>query len=81
MTPSARPVSGASTHPNGQITRGDIEAKLRSLRGEVGDAAQAAKGVGLAVGAVAVIAVVGISFWLGRRRGRKETTVVEIRRV
>ena len=33
------------------------------------------------VGAVAVVAVVGAVFLFGRRRGRKEKTVVEIRRV
>jgi len=32
-------------------------------------------------GAVAVVAVVGLAFLLGRRRGKKETTYVEIRRV
>jgi hypothetical protein len=43
--------------------------------------AEAAKPVGLAVGVVVVVAVVGLAYLLGRRRGKKKTTVVEIRRV
>ena len=63
------------------VTRADIENKLRQIRGEVDSTARAAVPIGLAVGAVAVAAVVGVAFLLGRRRGRKRTTVVEIRRV
>jgi len=33
------------------------------------------------VGAVAAVAVVSAVYFLGRRRGRKEKTVVEIRRI
>jgi hypothetical protein len=63
------------------VTREDIEAKLRQLRGEVDQAGQQAKQVGLYVGVAAAVVVVGVVFWLGRRKGKKETTVVEIRRV
>ena len=66
---------------NGEVTRADIEAKLRSIRGEVQDAGDSARSIGLVVGAVAVVAVVGAVYLFGRRRGRKEKTVVEIRRV
>jgi hypothetical protein len=66
---------------NGEVTRADIEAKLRSIRGEVQEAGDSAKNVGLIVGAVAAVAVVGVVYLFGRRRGRKEKTVVEIRRV
>jgi hypothetical protein len=37
--------------------------------------------VALIVGAVAAVAIVGTVFFLGKRRGRKQTTVVEVRRV
>jgi len=63
------------------VTREDIEAKLRELRGEVEQTGQQAKQVGLYVGVAAAVVVVGVVFWLGRRKGKKETTVVEIRRV
>jgi hypothetical protein len=63
------------------ITRADIESKLRQLRGEVDSTAKAAVPIGLAVGAAAVAVVVGVAYLMGRRKGRKRATVVEIRRV
>ena len=63
------------------IERADIEAKFRELTGGVRESATAAAPVGLAIGAAAVVAVIGVAYLLGRRRGRKRSTVVEIRRV
>lgn len=64
-----------------RVTRSDIESKLQQIRQEVDRSAQAAKPVGMAVaGVVAVVAVAAVYF-LGRRRGRKHRTVVEVRRV
>ena len=60
------------------IERSDIEAKLREIRGEVDTTATAAKP---ALMAVAVVAVFFVAYSLGRRKGRKKSTVVEIRRV
>lgn len=59
----------------------DIEAKFRELRGEVDHTAQAAKGTLVAVGAAVAVGVVLAAFVFGRKRGKKRTTVVEIRRV
>jgi len=69
-----------STTP-GRITRADIEAKLREMQGEVGKTAEAAKTPILAVAGAVGAAVLGITFLLGKRRGRRRSTVVEIRRV
>jgi len=63
------------------VTRADIESKLRQIRGEVDSTAKAAVPIGLAVGAAAVAVVVGVAYLMGRRKGRKRATVVEIRRV
>ena len=63
------------------ITRGDLEAKLREIKGEVDETTEQAKPIALAVGVVVVVAVVGLAFALGKRKGRKRSTVVEIRRV
>lgn len=66
---------------SGPITRDHIEAKFRDVQREVEGVEEDARGyVGLAVAAVAV-GVVLVAFALGRRRGRKRRTVVEIRRV
>jgi len=67
--------------PEQPVTRGDIEAKLAEIRGVTDDttevAGEAAK-TGLVVAGVAVVVV---AFLLGRRRGRKKSTIVEVRRI
>ena len=63
------------------VSRDDIEAKLRQIQSEVDRTAQAAKPIGIAVGAAVAVVLVGAAYLLGRRRGKKKTTVVEIRRV
>lgn len=64
----------------GPITRDDIEAKFRELTGDVDERAEAAKGTAVVVGAIVAAAVVVGVFLLGRSRGRKKTTVIEVRR-
>jgi hypothetical protein len=64
-----------------RITRDDIEAKFREIKGDIDETAEAAKPIGIAAGAIALIAVVGVAYLIGRRRERKRRTVVEIRRV
>jgi cobalamin biosynthesis Mg chelatase CobN len=71
----------ATVTRNGEVTRADIETKLREIRGEVNEVGESARSIGMIVGAVAVVAVVGAVYLFGRRRGRKEKTVVEIRRI
>lgn len=66
---------------NGKITRGDIEAKLREMRGEVEQTAEAAKAPIMAIAGGVAAAIVVLAFLLGKRRGRRKSTVVEIRRV
>jgi hypothetical protein len=63
-----------------KITRDDLEAKFRELSGDVDDKAEEAKATAVAVGAVVAAAVVLGVFLFGRSRGRKSTTVVEVRR-
>ncbi|HET7487358.1 MAG TPA: hypothetical protein VFJ85_05470 [Acidimicrobiales bacterium] len=70
-----------ATDVDGPITRSTIEAKLREIRGEVDETTQAARPLLLVAGVVAAVAVVGAAYILGRRKGRKRTTLVEIRRV
>jgi hypothetical protein len=65
----------------GRITRADIEGKLREMRGEVEETAEAAKTPLLAIAGGVAVAIVVVAFLLGKRRGRRRSTVVEIRRV
>ena len=70
-----------ATEGTGTITRADIESKLRQIRGEVEDVGNASKGYVVAAGIVALTAVVAGAYLFGRRKGRKRTTVVEVRRL
>jgi 1-aminocyclopropane-1-carboxylate deaminase/D-cysteine desulfhydrase-like pyridoxal-dependent ACC family enzyme len=63
------------------IARGDLEAKLRELQGEVTETTESAKTTLLTVGAVIAVGVIAIAFLAGRRKGKKRTTVVEVRRI
>ena len=67
--------------PGGPVSRADIEAKLREIKGEVDETADSAKPIALAVGIAAAVAIVALAYVMGRRKGRKRSTVVEIRRV
>jgi len=71
----------ADTSVTGRISRSDIEAKLRQMRGEVEKTTEAAKAPLMAIAGAAGVAVVALSFLFGKRRGRRKSTVVEIRRV
>jgi hypothetical protein len=64
-----------------KITRDDIESKLRELQGDVTDRVVASKQKIIMIAAGAGTAVLLLTYLIGRRAGRKKTTVVEIRRV
>lgn len=63
------------------ITKGDIESKFRELQGEVDGAADAAVPYVLIAGAALAAGVVLLAFALGRRKGRKKSAIVEVRRL
>ncbi|MEA3076609.1 MAG: hypothetical protein QOF60_1517 [Actinomycetota bacterium] len=63
------------------VSRADIEAKLEEIKGGVDETATAAKPAAAAIAVVAIVAIVGVAYLLGRRKGKKRSTVVEIRRV
>ena len=62
------------------VQRTDIEAKLREIKGGVTQTARAKAPVGIAAGVLVVVGLVGTAYLIGRRRGRKRSTLVEIRR-
>lgn len=67
--------------PQGEIKPADIRAKLSEIDDSFQHTAKAAAPVGLALGAGAVVVVILVVFALGKRRGAKRSTVVEIRRI
>ena len=74
---SAKPV----VTPDRKITRDDIEAKLKELQGEVGDKAEAAKIPAIAIAVGVVVLSIAAAYVLGRRKGKRRNTVLEIRRL
>lgn len=64
-----------------RVNRADIEAKLREIRGEVDTTATAAKPTAMTIAVVAGLALLGAAYLIGRRKGKKRSTVVETRRV
>jgi len=70
-----------SIDPQTPVTRADIEAKLAEIRGVADDTTEVASEAAKTGLVVAGVAVVVIAFLLGRRRGRKKSTIVEVRRV
>ena len=63
------------------INRDDIEAKFRELQGEVEIIGEEARSYGITIAVAAVVVVVAIAFVAGRRRGRRNRTIVEVRRI
>jgi hypothetical protein len=63
-----------------RITRDDIESKFRELQGEVDTTVDDVRSYAATAGAIVVVLHVVLAFLLGRRRGKKTQTVVEIRR-
>jgi hypothetical protein len=64
-----------------RITRDDLEQKLRAFQGDVKGKVDDQKSNLLAAGAGLGTLLMIIFVLLGRRSGKKKTTVVEIRRV
>ena len=64
-----------------KITPADLEAKMRELQGEVDETTETAKSYALAAAAAAGVVLFVIAFTMGKRRGKKKSTVVEIRRI
>jgi len=64
-----------------KITRDDIESKLRELQGEVGERADAAKVPALAIAVGVAVVTIAAAYLLGRRKGKRRQTVLEIRRI
>jgi hypothetical protein len=71
----------AQTAKTERISREDIEAKLRALQGDIQGKVEDRKSTVMVVaGGIGVILVI-VFFLLGRRSGKRRSTVVEIRRV
>ena len=64
-----------------RITRDDIEAKFREIKGDVDEATEKAKPIGIVAGIALFVGLIGVAYLFGRRRERKRRTLIEIKRV
>jgi hypothetical protein len=71
----------STTAPRARISRDDIEDKIRELEGGAREQVESARSTVLTAGIVAALILLLLAFLLGTRKGRKRSTVVEIRRV
>jgi hypothetical protein len=72
-------VSG--TGPGGKIELGDIQAKLREIQGDVDQTVERNKPVAVYIAVGGTVALVILAFLMGRSRGKRKATWVEIRRL
>lgn len=75
------PRRAGAAKPSGPVTRADIEAKLRQISDQVNRTTEAARPKLMAVAVAAAAGLVAATYLMGRRRGRRTATVVEVRRV
>ncbi len=73
------PVSGSG--PGGRVRLGDIQAKLHEIQGDVDQTVERNKPVVTYAAVGGAVALVALAFLLGRRRGQRKSTWVEIRRL
>ena len=71
----------STTAPDRKITRDDIESKLRELQGEVDQRTEGARVPAIAIAVGVVFVTIATAYLLGRRKGRRRQTVLEIRRI
>jgi hypothetical protein len=64
-----------------RVTRDDIEAKLRAIQTDVTERVESKRSTVLAGAGVAAVIILVLVYLLGRRTGKRKTTIVEIRRV
>jgi hypothetical protein len=64
-----------------RISRDDIESKFRELQGEVEDVTDDVRSWAATAAAIAVVLAILLAFFLGRNRGKRTRTYVEIRRI
>jgi hypothetical protein len=63
------------------ITRADIEAAFQRVVGEGEKAVESTMPVALVVAGAAALVVVALVYLAGKRRGRRKSSVIEIRRL
>ncbi len=64
-----------------KVTRADLEAKLTEIDSELSETGEAVKPKAIAIGVGALVLILILAFLLGRRKGERKTTILEVRRL
>jgi hypothetical protein len=80
VTKGLRTALLTTTERDSKVSLSDIEDRLRALSGGAREVLAESKQNAVAAGALGGVLVIAGSYLLGRRRGRKRATVLEIRR-
>ena len=64
-----------------KVTRDDIQMKLQELRGEVDDRVEEVKVPAIGAVIAGVFLAVCLAYFMGKRKGKKRQTILEIRRI
>lgn len=72
---------GKGPGAGGKVTRADLEAKLTEIDAELSDTGEAMKPKAMALGIGALVVILILAFLLGRRKGERKSTIVEVRRI
>ena len=64
-----------------RVSRADLEAKLNEIDAELSDTGEAIKPKAIAFGVGALVLILVVAFFLGRRKGERRSTIVEVRRI
>jgi hypothetical protein len=78
-TKASAPPTGSG--PGGRIEISDIRHKLEEIKGDADETVERSRSMGVAVAVAGAVVIVGVAFFLGRRRGKRKSTWVEIRRL
>jgi len=79
--PGIKPADVTGSGPGGRVEITDIRAKLGEIRGDIDETTEAARSYVTYAAVAGVVLLVGVAFVLGRRRGKRKSTWVEIRRL
>jgi hypothetical protein len=63
------------------ITPADIEQKFRSIQGEIETVSNDSKKMLQMAAAAGAVVIVAVIYFMGRRSGKRNSTVLEIRRL
>jgi hypothetical protein len=77
----ARRESAVEPDDSSRISRDDIENKFRQLTGDLNTTTEKMTRAGIAGGVAAFLVLLVLVFVIGKRKGIKKTTIVEVIRI